>query len=93
MVHQPVLPAFKQLKPGGRCACIVPDGVLFGSSKAHQQLRQTLAEEQKLDAVISMPSGVFKPYAGSFHCDSYFHPYPILVAQIRSGFTICRPMA
>ncbi len=54
----------KQLKPGGRCACIVPDGVLFGSSKAHQQLRQTLIEDQKLDAVISMPSGVFKPYAG-----------------------------
>lgn len=54
----------KQLKPGGRCACIVPDGVLFGSSKAHQQLRQTLVEEQKLNAVISMPSGVFRPYAG-----------------------------
>ncbi len=54
----------KQLKPGGRCACIVPDGVLFGSSNAHQQLRKTLVEEQKLDAVISMPSGVFKPYAG-----------------------------
>ena len=54
----------KQLKPGGRCACIVPDGVLFGSSKAHQQLRKALVEDQKLDAVISMPSGVFKPYAG-----------------------------
>jgi len=54
----------KQLKPGGRCACIVPDGVLFGSSKAHQQIRKALVEEQKLDAVISMPSGVFKPYAG-----------------------------
>jgi type I restriction enzyme M protein len=54
----------KQLKTGGRCACIVPDGVLFGSSKAHQKLRQTLIEEQKLEAVISMPSGVFKPYAG-----------------------------
>ena len=54
----------KQLKPGGRCACIVPAGVLFGSSKAHQQLRKTLIEEQKLDAIISMPSGVFKPYAG-----------------------------
>jgi type I restriction enzyme M protein len=54
----------KQLKPGGRCACIVPDGVLFGSSNVHQQLRQTLVEDQKLDAVISMPSGVFKPYAG-----------------------------
>lgn len=54
----------KQLKPGGRCACIVPDGVLFGSSKAHQELRRTLVEDHKLDAVISMPSGVFKPYAG-----------------------------
>jgi len=54
----------KQLKPGGRCACIVPDGVLFGSSKAHQALRRTLVEDQKLDAIISMPSGVFKPYAG-----------------------------
>jgi len=54
----------KQLKPGGRCACIVPDGVLFGSSKAHQELRRALVEDHKLDAVISMPSGVFKPYAG-----------------------------
>ncbi len=54
----------QQLKPGGRCACIVPDGVLFGSSRAHQDLRRTLVEDQKLDAVISMPSGVFKPYAG-----------------------------
>ena len=53
-----------QLKPGGRCACIVPDGVLFGSSKAHKDLRRTLVEDQKLDAVISMPPGVFKPYAG-----------------------------
>lgn len=54
----------KQLKLGGRCACIVPDGVVFGSSSAHQQIRQALVEEQKLEAVISMPSGVFKPYAG-----------------------------
>jgi len=54
----------KQLKPGGRCAVIVPDGVLFGSSKAHKDLRQTIVEGHKLDAVISMPSGVFKPYAG-----------------------------
>jgi type I restriction enzyme M protein len=54
----------QQLKPGGRCAVIVPDGVLFGSSKAHQELRKTLVEGHKLDAVISMPSGVFKPYAG-----------------------------
>mgnify|MGYP002623819581 CR=1 FL=1 len=52
------------LEPGGRGAVIVPDGVLFGSSKAHRTLRQMLVEEQKLDGVISMPSGVFKPYAG-----------------------------
>jgi len=52
------------LKSGGRAAVIVPDGVLFGSSKAHKTLRRTLIEEQKLDAVISLPGGVFKPYAG-----------------------------
>ncbi len=52
------------LKPGGRAAIIVPDGVLFGSSTAHKALRQLLVETQKLDAVVSMPSGVFKPYAG-----------------------------
>ncbi|MBS0657724.1 MAG: SAM-dependent DNA methyltransferase [Verrucomicrobia bacterium] len=52
------------LKPGGRAAVIVPDGVLFGSSKAHKALRQMLVEEQKLDGVISLPGGVFKPYAG-----------------------------
>jgi type I restriction enzyme M protein len=52
------------LKTGGRAAVIVPDGVLFGSSKAHKSLRKMLVEEQKLDAVIAMPSGVFKPYAG-----------------------------
>jgi type I restriction enzyme M protein len=52
------------LKPGGRAAVIVPDGVLFGSSNAHKTLRQMLVEEQKLDAVISLPGGVFKPYAG-----------------------------
>jgi type I restriction enzyme M protein len=52
------------MKPGGRAAVIVPDGVLFGSSKAHKELRRILVEEQKLDAVISLPSGVFKPYAG-----------------------------
>lgn len=54
----------KLLKPGGRAAVIVPDGVLFGSSKAHKDIRKILVEEQKLDAVISLPSGVFKPYAG-----------------------------
>jgi type I restriction enzyme M protein len=52
------------LKPGGRAAVIVPDGVLFGSSNAHKTLRKLLVDEQKLDAVISLPSGVFKPYAG-----------------------------
>jgi type I restriction enzyme M protein len=52
------------LKPGGRAAVIVPDGVLFGSSNAHRTLRRLLVEEQKLDAVISLPGGVFKPYAG-----------------------------
>src|SRR5205814_6150333 len=49
---------------GGRAAVIVPDGVLFGSSKAHKILRRMLVEEHKLDAVISMPAGVFRPYAG-----------------------------
>lgn len=52
------------LETGGRCACIVPDGVLFGSSKAHKSIRKELVEHHKLQAVISMPSGVFKPYAG-----------------------------
>ncbi|GAA1537673.1 class I SAM-dependent DNA methyltransferase [Brevibacterium picturae] len=54
----------KLLKPGGRAAVIVPDGVLFGSSKAHKELRRMLVEEQKLDGVVKLPSGVFKPYAG-----------------------------
>lgn len=54
----------KSLTVGGRCACIVPDGVLFGSSKAHKAIRTELIENNRLQAVISMPSGVFKPYAG-----------------------------
>ena len=54
----------RMLKKGGQCACIVPDGVLFGSSKAHKAIRQELVENHQLRAVISMPSGVFKPYAG-----------------------------
>ena len=52
------------LKPGGRAAVIVPDGVLFGSSNAHKMLRKLLVEDQKLDGVVSLPSGVFRPYAG-----------------------------
>lgn len=54
----------RTLKPGGRAAVIVPDGVLFGSSKAHKTIRQELIDQHRLEAVISMPSGVFKPYAG-----------------------------
>ena len=54
----------RMLKTGGRAAVIIPDGVLFGSSKAHKQIRQELIEKHKLECVISMPSGVFKPYAG-----------------------------
>ena len=54
----------KLLKPGGRAAVIVPDGVLFGSSTAHKALRKMLVEEQKLDAIVKLPSGVFRPYAG-----------------------------
>ncbi|MCD8327060.1 MAG: type I restriction-modification system subunit M [Lachnospiraceae bacterium] len=54
----------RMLKVGGRCACIVPDGVLFGSSKAHMDIRRNIIENNRLEAVISMPSGVFKPYAG-----------------------------
>ncbi|WP_226406786.1 class I SAM-dependent DNA methyltransferase [Synechococcus sp. MU1625] len=52
------------LKPGGRAAVIVPDGVLFGSSKAHKELRRSLVEDHFLEGVVSLPSGVFKPYAG-----------------------------
>lgn len=52
------------LKPGGRAAVIVPDGVLFGSSNAHKALRQMIVEDHKLDGVVSLPSGAFKPYAG-----------------------------
>jgi len=54
----------RMLEVGGKCACIVPDGVLFGTSKAHMDIRKELVEKHKLQAVISMPSGVFKPYAG-----------------------------
>jgi type I restriction enzyme M protein len=54
----------RMLKPGGICAVIVPDGVLFGSSNAHQKLRSTIIDDHQLDAIIKLPSGVFKPYAG-----------------------------
>jgi type I restriction enzyme M protein len=54
----------KGLKTGGRAAVIVPDGVVFGTNKAHMVIRKKLVDDQKLDAVISLPSGVFRPYAG-----------------------------
>lgn len=54
----------RMLKVSGRCSCIVPDGVLFGSSTAHKAIRKEIVENQRLEAIISMPSGVFKPYAG-----------------------------
>lgn len=54
----------RMLKLGGRCAVIVPDGVLFGSSKAHLALRTMLVEQNQLEAIVSLPAGVFKPYAG-----------------------------
>ena len=54
----------RSLKLGGRAAVIVPDGVVFGSSKAHQQLRQELLDNNQLEGIVSLPSGVFKPYAG-----------------------------
>ncbi len=54
----------RTLKKGGRCASIVPDGVLFGSSKAHKSIRKEIIENHHLHGIISMPSGVFKPYAG-----------------------------
>ena len=54
----------RMLRTDGRCACIVPDGVLFGSSAAHKAIRKEIIENNRLEAIISMPSGVFKPYAG-----------------------------
>jgi type I restriction enzyme M protein len=60
------------LKPGGRAAVIVPDGVLFRSSKAHKELRKLIVEAHKLDAVVSLPSGVFKPYAGVYTAILFF---------------------
>lgn len=63
---------FNLLTNSGRCAVIVPDGVLFGNSKAHKKIREMLLEKCRLDAVISMPSGVFKPYAGVSTAVLYF---------------------
>ena len=69
----------RMLRVGGRCACIVPDGVLFGSSTAHKAIRKELVEGNRLEAVISMPSGVFKPYAG---CLLYTSPIQMMFASL-----------
>jgi type I restriction enzyme M protein len=75
----------KGLKVGGRAAVIVPDGVLFGSGNAHNQVRKSLVDNHKLQAVISMPSGVFKPYAGvSTACCSL--PKPTVEVPTTFGF-------
>lgn len=81
----------RMLKVGGRCACIVPDGVLFGASKAHKDIRKELVENQKLEAVISMPSGVFKPYAGCLR-RCWYLPRLTMVEPMMCGFMICRQM-
>src|SRR5262249_60622064 len=60
------------LKVGGRAAVIVPDGVLFGSSKAHKDLRRILVDENKLDAVIKRPSGAFRPLTGGLPAQLVF---------------------
>ncbi len=74
-----------------RAAIIVPDGVLFGSSNAHRKLREILVEEHKLDGVISMPSGVFKPYAGVSTAILMFTKTGAGV-RMRCGSMICRRM-
>ena len=79
----------RMLKKGGQCACIVPDGVLFGSSKAHQAIRKELVENHQLRAVISMPSGVFKPYAGVSTAILVFTKQEQAEPKM-SGSTICR---
>jgi type I restriction enzyme M protein len=81
------------LKPGGRAAVIVPDGVLFGSSKAHKELRRLIVEDHKLDAVVSLPSGVFKPYAGVSPPPSCSSPRPTPAAPTTCGSTTCAPTA
>ncbi|WP_295455669.1 N-6 DNA methylase [uncultured Thiodictyon sp.] len=80
------------LKIGGRTAVIAPDGVLFGSSKAHQALRRMLVEEHKLDAVIKLPSGVFRPYAAVSTAILCFTK-TVSAAPIKSGSMTCRPTA
>jgi type I restriction enzyme M protein len=80
----------RMLATGGRAAVIVPDGVLFGSSKAHKGMRQLLVDEHRLEAVISLPSGVFPMPASPPR--SWSSPRPGAAAPMPSGITICRPM-
>jgi len=80
----------KMLKPGGRAAVVVPDGVLFGSSKAHLSLRQILVEYNQLEAVISLPQGVFRPYAG---VSTGIIVFKKVAGPMTSFSTMCRLMA
>jgi type I restriction enzyme M protein len=81
----------KLLKAGGRAAVIVPDGVLFGSSTAHKEIRRMLVEDHRLDGIVKLPSGVFRPYAGVCPLRSCCSPRPIPAAPITSGSMIARP--
>ena len=67
---------YNSLSVGGRCSVIVPEGVLFGNSNAHKSIKKLLLEKCRLDAVISMPSGIFKPYAGVSTAVLYFTKTP-----------------
>ena len=82
----------KMLKTGGRCACIVPDGVLFGSSTAHKAIREELIENNRLEAVISMPPACSSP-TPAFPPAFWSLPRPATAARTTFGFTICRPTA
>ncbi len=82
----------KLLKPGGRAAVIVPEGVLFGSSNAHKSLRKILIEDQKLDGVVSLPSGVFDRMP-AYRRPSCYSPRRTLAAPTMSGSTTSKPMA
>jgi type I restriction enzyme M protein len=81
------------LKPGGRAAVIVPDGVLFGSSKAHKELRRMLVEDHKLDAVICLPGGVLQALRGRVHRHPALHQDQLRRHRSMSGSMTCRPTA
>jgi type I restriction enzyme M protein len=82
----------KLLKPGGRAAVIVPDGVLFGSSTAHKEIRRMLVEDHRLDGIVTLPAGCSGPMP-AFPRLSYCSPRPIPAAPMRSGSTIARRTA